>query len=102
MCRVFLAGLRAVTLLALLAADLISINLLHKSLREAIEVREAVESSESDIIVEVVRCKVEENNRGSEFRRPINPESVIGPAGPSGRSPVDLIMVKSIVIFTRQ
>ena len=54
----------------------------------------AVESSESDILDETVRCKVGEGFRDLEFRRPMDPESVIGPAGPSGRSPVDLVMVK--------
>jgi hypothetical protein len=54
----------------------------------------AVESSESDILDEIVRCKVGEGFRDLEFRRPMDPESVIGPAGPSGRSPVDLVMVK--------
>jgi len=94
MFRVFLAGFGAVALLALLAADLIPVNELHGSLREAIEVGGAVESSESDILDEVVRCKVGEGFRDLEFRRPMDPESVIGPAGPSGRSPVDLVMVK--------
>lgn len=60
MCRVFLVGLGAVTLLALLAADLIPVNELHGSLREVIEVGGAVESFESDILDEVVGCKVGE------------------------------------------
>ncbi len=94
MCRVFLAGLGAVTLLALLAADLIPVNELHGSLREATEVGGAVESSESDMLDGVVGCKVGEEFLDLEFRRPVNPDSVIGPAGPSGRSPVDLVMVK--------
>jgi len=60
MCRVFLVGLGAVTLLALLAADLIPVNELHGSLREVIEEGGAVESFESDILDEVVGCKVGE------------------------------------------
>jgi hypothetical protein len=94
MCRVFLAGFGAVILLALLAANLISINELYKSLREAIEVEGAIKSSESDILDEVVRCKVGEEFRDLDFCCSMDPESVIGPAGPSGRSPVDLVMVK--------
>jgi len=53
-----------------------------------------VESSGSNILDKVVRCKVGEEFRDLEFRRPMDPESVIGPAGPSGRSPVDLVMIK--------
>lgn len=35
-------------------------------------------------------------------RRLLDPESVIGPAGPPGRLPVNMVMVISLVDFIRQ
>ncbi len=53
-----------------------------------------MESSESNILDEVVRCKVREEFRDLEFRRPMDPESIIEPARSSSRSSIDLVMVK--------
>jgi len=52
-----------------------------------------VESFESDILDEVVRCKVGKEFRDLEFRRPMDSESVIEPAESSSRSSIDLVMV---------
>jgi hypothetical protein len=53
-----------------------------------------MENSESDILDKVVRCKVREGFRDLEFRRPMNLESVIEPAGSSSRSSIDLVIIK--------
>ncbi len=50
-----------------------------------------MKSSESDILDKIVRCKVEEEFRDLEFRRPMDPELVIGS---SSRLLVDLLIVK--------
>jgi len=67
MFRVFLVGFGVVALLALLAANLISMNELHGSLREAIEMGGAMESFELDILDKIVKCKVREEFRDLEF-----------------------------------
>lgn len=99
MCRVFLIGFGAVTLLA---KDLISMNELHRSLREAIEMRGAMKSSKSNILDEVVKCGVKEKYQDLKIRRSMDPKSIIGPARSSSRSSIDLVTIKSIVIFIRQ
>jgi len=53
-----------------------------------------MKSSESNILDKIVKCKVEEEFRDLEFRRPMDPELVIEFAGSSGRLLVDLLIVK--------
>jgi len=57
---VFLVEFEIVALLALLVTNLTLINKLCKFLREAIEIRETIESSKLDILNKIVRCKVKE------------------------------------------
>jgi len=85
---------RVVTLLALLAANLILMNKLHEFLREAIEVRKAIKSFELDILDEVVKCKVKEEFRDLEFCRSMNSKSIIRFARSSSCSLVDLVIIK--------
>jgi len=94
MFRVFLVEFGVVALLALLATNLISMNELHRFLREAIEIREAMKSFELDILDEIVRCKVREGFRDLEFRRSMNFESIIEFVELSSRSSIDLVMIK--------
>jgi len=94
MCRVFLVEFEVVTLLALLATNLILVNELHGSLREAIEVRGAIKSFELDILDKIVRYKVREDIRDLEFRRPMNPKSIVGPTESSSHLSIDLVMIK--------
>jgi len=94
MCRVFLVEFEIVTLLTLLAENLILINKLHEFLPEAIEMRRTTKSSELDILNEIVRCKVEEEIRNLELRRPMNSESIIGLVESSNRSSIILMIIK--------
>jgi len=94
MFRVFLVEFEVVVLLALLAGNLISMNELHEFLREAIEMKGAMKSFESDILDEIVRCKVREEFRNLEFRRPMNSKSIIELARSSSRSSIDLVIIK--------
>ena len=94
MYRVFLAEFEIVTLLALLAVDLILVNELYKFLREAIEIRGAIKSFELNILDKIVRCKVREEFRDLEFRRSMNPKSIIEFAKLSSRSSIDLVIIK--------
>jgi len=94
MFRVFLVEFEVVALLALLATNLIPMNELYEFLREAIEVRGTMKSSKLDILDEIVKCKVGEEFRDLEFRRPMDPKLVIELARSSSRSSVDLVMIK--------
>ena len=94
MFRVFLVEFGIVALLALLAANLILMNELHEFLREAIEIRGTMKSSKSNILDEIVRCKVREGFRDLEFRRSMNFKLIIEFAKSLGRSLVDLVIIK--------
>jgi len=53
-----------------------------------------MESSKSNILDEVVRCKVKEEFRDLEFCRSMDPESIIEFAKSSSRSSIDLVIIK--------
>jgi len=73
---------------------MISMNELHEFLREAIEVKRAIKSFESNILDEIVKCKVKEEFRDLEFRRSMNLKLVIELARSSSRSSIDLVIIK--------
>jgi len=94
MYRVFLVGFEIVTLLALLATNLISINKLYKFLRKAIKIERAIKDSKLDILDKIVRWKVREEFRDLEFRYSIDSKSIIESIKLLNRSLIDLVIIK--------